>query len=540
MKLPGMPYGDGYGKKAQTSFGGYEHTPGAGEGTIWDMKNLCSDACPLLTVRRRRGLLRTLDEPWALGAHGALYWVDGDGFWYDGKRVGTVTPGRKSFAGMGTRILIWPDKTVYDTATGVFESLEAQVSGSGVTFGNGELYGEVAECNSVTCRGIDFSACFKAGDGVEITGCTRHPENNKTSVVREISEDGHTLRFYEYVFRTEGTDEAPQDYTEPGTITFSRSVPDMDFICANENRLWGCRGDTIYCSKLGDPKNFNVFDGVGTDSFAVDAGSAGEFTACCSFLGYPCFFKEDRIYKVYGDLPSNFQVMGGSGLGVKKGCAGSLAAAGNALFFLSTAGFMTWGGGMPSPVGDCLGGRFARAEAGGGGLHYRVSAERDGGSWHLFVYDTRYGLWHREDDAEAVGWAWLDGKQFLLRRDGTLWDLSGLEGEREDPVEWMAEFADFTEESPDAKGVGKVQVRLELERDARAVCQIRYDSEEEWKQIGTAMEAEPGEPGKRTFLLPVIPRRADHYRLRLEGHGGCRVYSIARERYSGSEMKSRE
>ena len=302
MRLPEMKYGDGLTKRAQVRFGGYDHRTGAGDGTLWDMENLTSDQFPLLAARPPRALERTLAAPGGLWGHGRLCWADGDGFYYDGRRVGTVSPGRKQFAGMGSRILIWPDKAVYNTATGVFESLEASATLAGVSFRNGTLYGEEAERNTLHCAGADFRTLFSPGDATAISGCTRRPKNNKTPIVREISEDGHSLRFYENVFELDGTEEKPEAYTEPGPITIARTLPDMDFICVNDNRLWGCKGDSIYCSKLGDPKNFNVFDGLGTDSFQVDAGSAGDFTACASFLGYPCFFKADRIYKMYGDL----------------------------------------------------------------------------------------------------------------------------------------------------------------------------------------------------------------------------------------------
>lgn len=535
MRLPEMKYRDGLTKSTQMQFGGYNHTKGAGDGELWDMENMTSDACPLLSVRKRRGLVRKLEQPVGIGAHNELYWVDGDGFFYGGERVGTVEAGTpKRFAGMGSRVIIWPDKAVYNTATGVFESLEARVSGSGVSFGNGTLYGEEAERNTVTCAGIDFGKFFSAGDAVTISGCTRHPENNKTPIIREISEDGHSIRFYENVLETDGTDEKPVGYTEPGTITFARELPDMDYICVNENRLWGCKGDSIYASKLGDPKNFNVFDGVGTDSFWVDAGSAGDFTACFSFLGYPCFFKERHIYKMYGDLPTNFQMMGGPDLGVMTGCADSLAIAGNNLFYLSIAGVMAYSGGTPTPVGDCLGGQFQQAVGGSDGMKYYVSMIRGDQTRHIFVYDTRLGLWHREDETRAMGWATAGDTLYMLDEDGSVWDITGRTGEAEAPLSWAAEFADFTEGSPDAKGYGKLQVRLELEEHALAEVWLRYDSEDQWRQIGRTMTTER----KRTFLLPVIPRRADHYRLKLSGTGGCTIHSIAREYYAGSEYKT--
>ena len=113
----------------------------------------------------------------------------------------------------------------------------------------------------------------------------------------------------------------PQNYTESGTIVFRREVPALTRVCVNENRLWGTDGKTIYASKLGDPFNFHVFDGLSTDSWQSGAVDAGEFTACVSYLGYPVFFKEDQVCKVYGDKPSNFQWTPSARLGVKAGCA---------------------------------------------------------------------------------------------------------------------------------------------------------------------------------------------------------------------------
>ena len=79
--------------------------------------------------------------------------------------------------------------------------------------------------------------------GAKISGATTHTENNKTAIIREI--DGDNLRFYENTFTI-------SDGGDSETLQLSRTVPELDYICENENRLWGCKGDTIYASKLGD------------------------------------------------------------------------------------------------------------------------------------------------------------------------------------------------------------------------------------------------------------------------------------------------
>lgn len=551
MNLPSMKFADGYTKVQQVRFGGYNHTRGAGDGELWEMENLSSGAYPYLTTRPRRGRVATIANPGGIGAHNCLFWVEGTNFMYQNTAVGQVTAGEKMFAVMGNRILIFPDKALYHTGTGLFESLEASVSASAVTFAGGTLYGEEADCNTVRCATLNFNSYFSPGDAIQISGCTVHPENNKTPIIREISEDGHEMHFSEFAFTLDEQDDLneeesitdetttakPKDYTEPGTLQFARTVPDMDFICVNENRLWGCKGDTIYCSKLGDPKNFNVFDGLDTDSFSVDAGSAGDFTACCAYRSYPCFFKERFIYKMYGDLPSNFQLIGGPDLGVKTGAMESLAIADNNLFYLSTAGVMAYAGGIPSPVGGALGDSFSHAVGGSDGMKYYVSMVRtEDGTRSLFVYDTQQGLWHREDDINAMGFACLSDTLYLLEQTengGVLWDLSGQSGEREETLPWMVEFADFTENSPDVKGYSKLQLRIELEEDSSAVVELRFDSLGTWQSVGTLQAGL-----KRTCLLPIVPQRADHYRLRIRGTGDAVLFALTRQYYGGSELKA--
>jgi len=190
VRLPKMKYSDGYTRSNQVQFGAYNHTKAARDGDLYDMKNLTSDEAPLIASRRPRSYVRTLTTPGAIGGHDKLFWVDGKTFYYDGAVKGEVAEGSKQFVGMGARIIIWPDKKVYHTELDTFESLEATMSGTGVQFTNGTLYDEEAECNTVICTTVDFSAYFSVGDAVEISGCTKHTENNKTPVIREISEDG--------------------------------------------------------------------------------------------------------------------------------------------------------------------------------------------------------------------------------------------------------------------------------------------------------------------------------------------------------------
>ncbi len=524
MGLPSMIYGDRIRKHQTVTFGGYDHNKGSQDGAIWDMENITSDYYPLLASRPARYRVRTLSEPGGLFAHDGLFWVDGDGFYANGVRKGTVTAGEKVMAALGPSVIIFPDKLYYNTETDLFGSLEAEVTAS-VTIQNGTYAGEDAEANTIT-GSVAWTDYFAVGDAVTISGAEKHPANNKTAIIREI--DGDELRFYENAFEI-------ADGGDKETLTLKREVPDMDFICSNENRLWGCKGDTIYASKLGDATNFNVFDGVATDSYAVDVGSAGDFTACVSYLGYPIFFKEDGIYKVYGSKPSNFQVMGSATLGVEAGSHKSLAVAGEVLFYLSRAGIVAYSGGIPQNISRAFGtDRYRSAVGGSDGLKYYVSLSGADGAYALFVYDTRYNLWCKEDALRVAGFAWCGELYFIDADSGAMWmngnprtvpDGAVSEG----TVSSSVEFGDFVEGDANRKGTSKLQLRGELE--GTLTIEMQFDSDGIWRPVSTLTASV-----KRSWYLPIIPRRSDHFRIRLTGTGGWRLFSLVRENYSGSEL----
>lgn len=536
MKLPSMKFGDGITKGRQIKFAGMNHSEGAGDGELWDMRNMTSDHYPLLASRAKRIKYRSFTSPGGLFSWEGLCWVDGTCFYFKGEEKGQVSEGLKTFASMGAYILIFPDKCYYNVDTDEFGSLEATWSGTELTFCDGLLYGEKATANCITCPGTKWADYFRSGDAVSIAGCTINTDNNRSIIIRAI--DGDKLYFYEHSF-TLGDDGAA--YSETGELTIKRTVPDLKYVCENENRLWGCTDTTIHASKLGDVFNWNVADGLESDSYELTPGTAGVFTGCISYRGYPTFFKEDDICKVYGSVPSNFEVLGNATLGLAAGCNGSLAIAGETLFYLSRSGVMAYTGGIPQPMNRDFGLlRFKNAVGGSDGLKYYVSMEESSGAWGLYVYDTQKGLWHKEDESHVTHFARWAGNLYMLTQEGDLWIIGNAQdpptdATEEDTLEWFVEFADFTDEDPNKKGVSKIQIRLELEDSATVQVWLMFDSDGQWHKVSTVI----GEGIKRSYYLPITPRRSDHYRLKLTGTGTCRIFSLVREYYIGSELKSK-
>lgn len=539
--LPPMVVGDGISKRTAVRFGGYNHTLGASDGEIYDMENMTSDHYPVLSTRKERLVRYSTGQTDGMCTEGGKTFLVKDGAFFESNvTFGTesrwdiisgLEDGEKTCIRFGKYILIMPDKMYYHPETGETGKLEASVTDRNVQIKNGTYKGEGAKANTLYSEGADWGSSFKPGDALTIEGFSESA-NNKTIVVREI--EGDSLIFYEnsFTMREDG-------YEEAG-ITIKRTMPDMDYMCVNENRLWGCKGSTVYASKLGDPFNWNVFDGVSTDSFAADVGSGGDFTGCISYLGYPCFFKEDHIYKVYGDRPSNFQIMESASLGTAKGSARSLAVAGETLFYLSRIGIVAYTGGIPQSVAAPFGNvKYKNAVAGSDGVKYYVSMQDEEDAWHFFAYDTRRNMWHREDDTHALSFLW-DGKRLMWRTENGI--MAYGEGDnafrREtkagiytNPFESFAEFADFTDGDPNHKGAAKLQLRIELSENASVTVKMQFDSDGVWHDIKTLTTTK-----KKSFYLPIVPRRADHFRIRIEGKGEWRLYSMTRESYSGSEM----
>lgn len=522
IRYSGVSVSDGYRDRTQRVFGGYDHRLGNNDGTVYDTTNMSGDFYPLAAPRAPRVISRRLTKPNGITGYDGVYYADGTGFYDNGELVGTVTDSRKRFAFLGKILVILPDKAYYNTETHEFGSLEAVWSGT-ASFADGTYAGEDAEACRIITSGEVFP--FKVGDAVTISGADDEG-NNKTLVIREISDDKKNLGFYEHSFTV----------SKNQTITVSRTVPDLDFICENENRLYGCRGDTVYVSKLGDAFNWNVFDGLDSDSYAVAVGSAGDFTACYSYGGYAIFFKEDRVYKLYGDKPSNYQLMSSASLGVMRGADASLATAGEALFYLSRCGIMIYNGGIPSSIAAEFGGvRYCDAVGGSDGMKYYVSMKSiTDGTWNLFCYDTRYRLWFREDSTEAVGFANYDGLR-MLAADGTLYRIGAFTDSEdgdigEGPVSSMMEFFDITESSPDRKHLCKLQLRIMLSQGAEVSVYMSFD-DGEYIHLGTLTKE-----GKDSYYLPVPLHRCDFYRIRLCGKGDWKLFSLNREYSPGSEL----
>ena len=575
-----------------TEFGGYNHSLKPREGEFFDTENITTDYYPIASGRKKRGIVRRLNSPSGMTARDSLIYADGADLYYNGKKVdGLVLSTEKEkcpkkFVSMGAYLCIFPDNLYLNTADmtdfGSMEmSWEAEESTSvkySICKGDGAEYGKTTVADEapkdaengdlwidsstdthilkqysknmnmwveiatvyvkIEAKGIGQR--IEKGDGIRISGCKYSGENEYIKKQIEALNSTFTVkeRGDNHIVVTGLLDET---YTQNGGVNVTRKVTKMDYVTECQNRLWGCYygledGKTvneIFCCKLGDFKNWEVYSGISTDSFRASCGTDGVWTGAVTYLGYPLFFKENYVHKVYVSSGGAHQIVSMAIDGVQKGSDTSFAIVNDYLFYKSKTGINRFDGTQAVNISSDLGNeQYCDAVGGRLGGKYYVSMKDINEKWHLFVYDVKRGLWIREDNTMALYFADIDNELYYIDGDSNeLKTINGTEGKEEDKFPWKIVFGDIGYEYFQKKYLSRFNIRMSLEEDGWAEIYTEYDSNGIWEKRGTIN----GTGISRTFTLPIIPRRCDHIRIKIEGSGEFKLYSISKILEIGSD-----
>ena len=565
-----------------SGFLGYNHNLRIRENELYDMRNMTSDALPVTGARARRGCVRQLGSPNGLFAHDKLCWVEGTSFYYDGAVKGTVTDTEKKFVRMGAYVLIWPDKKYYNAVEDEFGSLGAsyasvagntvtavlcRADGEGYTYtaadtapedpADGDYWIDTSETQhwlkvysesygtwntiatvyvKISAAGIDDN--FANDDGVTISGMDDDALNGSFVIV-DSGED--------YIIVTAVIAENVEQTT---AISVAREIPDMDYITECQNRVWGCTSANheIYACKLGDPKNWNCFAGISTDSYAASVGSGGNFTGAVTHMGYVLFMKENKIHKMYGTQPSNFTMSEDAVRGVAEGSERSMAVINETLFYHSKSGVNAYRMALPETISSQLGvDAYQNAVCGAYVNKYYLNAQNADGVYEMIVYDMETGVWMKEDAIQALYMAELGSDLYFVDSDGYLWSVKGNitdyaeaepdEGEPPylEPVfTWMLETGDVGLDLPDYKYISGVHLMVAAASGAEMTIYMQFDENGLWTKIKTFAKL----PVKNMTNVPFVTPRCHSLRIRIEGSGDIKLYGITKTVETGSDMRA--
>ena len=559
-------------RAAVEQFGGLDRRVGHGAGCAENMENMWSGGYPALETRPRRGVMRQLTKPHGIVEKDGLFWVDGTALYVNGAKTELVlSDSDKQLVSMGAYLLIFPDKKYINTQKlteyGSMESI--QTSTGEVTFtlcyengesvgsyvtgtyapkepGTGDLWmdtdrrvtvlrrydgGSWAEVTGICTRigAAGLGRGFQAGDGVTVSGCGAL-ELNGLHVLKAAADDWVLIPAMCRALDS-----------QTAAVTVMRTIPEMDFVVEQGNRLWGCKYgivdgqavNEVYACALGDFRNWNSFAGLSTDSYAAARGSDGAFTGAAACMGGVVFFKENCMERIYPAAGGGHQIVTVPCSGVRKGAERTVAVADGVVYYLGNDGVYAFDGSMPVCVSRALGDkRYTGGVAGGESGRYWLSAVDAAGETELLVYDTQKRLWHRQDNTAAVAFARWNGEMTVLCSDGRLLDTSGTLGTAETGFSWSAESGDLGLYTPEHKYLSRLELRLKAAAGSTVKAYVCYDGDNVWEQVGGVS----GEVGQtRGAVLQVRPRRCGHLRLKLAGDGPCRVYSAAAVYEKGSD-----
>ena len=584
MRYPTLPSNNSS-KQIVEYFRGYNHNLRIDDGEFFDMKNMTSDYYPVLSPRGKRGFYVKPASPQGLIAKEDICYVDGSEFVMGQQRVDmglsvAAEDCPKQMVSMGAYVIIMPDKKYINTVDmNDFGDIEAFFeSSTDVSFELSNMTGDVYSDTVISPDEpedpknmdywIDTSSVphalkqYSESSGMWVSIATTYIKIAATGIGKQFNQyDGVTIsgivneklkdlngtmviwaKGDDYIVVVGLLDEVTTQTVAQGTVKVERRMPNLDHLIESGNRLWGCRyGEAvngefvneIYACKLGDFRNWNCFMNISTDSYAASCGTDGAFTGAITFLGYPMFFKESCVHKVYGNYPANFQIQDTACRGVQSGCHGSLAIVNETLFYKARSGICAFDGSLPVEVSYALGNEvYSSAVGGTHNSKYYVSMKDTQEQWHLFVYDVAKKMWHKEDNLHAAAFCSHKGEMYCIDDDAkniiTMFGSGETDAEK---VPWMVETGEMGIATPDMKYISSLNVRLSMEIGAKVEFYARYDMSDEWIHVCTVFGT-----NLRSFFIPIRPRRCDYMKLRIVGEGIGKIYSITKTIERGSDF----
>lgn len=534
---------------------GLDRSDEALEGTLWDTDNISSRRLPYFTTCRKLEQETTHTHVSSISAWEELLVIDNGKLYYGDTEVGNITDGDKQYAIVNTKIVIYPDKVYLDLNPALSSpqivDMVNEVGAAGTIVADPTPSTEQSESEellqTLTISGgwstyhTQFEK-FDRGDYVTVTVT----KNTTTRTYDLFLNEKVTKSSTDLVitFRKDTEHTIPEDTYS--AMTMKRVIPDLDYICSADNRLWGCNSgnQAIYASELGVPTQFNNFSDTAAGSWATNVSSPSDFTGCAALGSSILFFKEFVMHKILGSSPSDYSLYDYDVDGVKKGCARSLQVISDELFYLSPRGVMLFTGGNFNKISRGLGDwELTNGVAGSDGERYYLSCTdkvkgetRDS----LFTYDIKTGLWLREDDTKVECFARYGGKVYMVKKYG---DEHRIMVDKGNPTEdeWYIQFNDMYESIYNNYGnrtgsvlnkkrYSRLYLRVEMPKTSYAIVKVRTDGGR-WTDVGHIA-------GRNGVFLHAVPiNRCDKFGIRIEGKGEFTLLAMARE-YIGESARN--
>lgn len=568
------------------------------ESEFSDIVNLTNDSFPVLSTRKKRGIISKLSKPQGMLGGRYLTFVDDNKLYYDENFICdlAVTNEKRQLVIMGAYLCVFPDGLIYNTYTEEISYIENTVTTSipptltlcrldGTNYNDQNTVTSDTEPQDRKMYWLDTSAepvvlkvfseslsswvsvgttyvkfespgigiGFKPYDAARFTDVDTKEQTtaiynnidfNNTNIIYDCSDNFVVVAGL-----------INQVYTNSSNITIKREVPEIDYVCESSNRIWACssKNHEIYACKLGDPTNWYCYAGLDSDSYAATVGTQNDFTGCVSYSGSVFFFKQDGWHKVYGTKPSNFEVSWKAGRGVQNGSSQSIAIVNDYLVFKARDSVCIYDGSTqniseklgPEPMYDAVAGEYRNK--------YYISMRDADYNWYLFVYDITKGTWVKEDSEEILYMSYANNGMYIVDYYG---NLSVVNNEKIYSKLWPGSDLYPSENLyPGNMLSGDLEGRIswmfetgDIGLNSPFHKYIKRLNVRMWLDYDTSLKIEVMYDSTyaweqimeyhamqtKTIEIPLHVQRCDHFRLRFTGAGDMKLFSIAKVLEEGS------
>lgn len=304
-------------------------------------------------------------------------------------------------------------------------------------------------------------------------------------------------------------------------VTIKKRTRVLDNITVHHGRIWGSApsGNQIYASASDDIFSFSSDDIANRYAARIPSDTPGTFTALCSYNNDLIAFKSDSITVISGSNPTNYSayVIDGIGCIAPK----SIAVTPEGVIFLSYKGFYIYNGSLPQCISAKLNKSYVSAVSGYDGESYYACAMLTDGDCEFLLYNLNYGLWHKRDDFNGLGFfRFLDGfygadSKSLYKMDD---DICG---------DWSFTLMRTHENSLDSKGINEIWIRAEISDNAMFLVETAVGNGEFERHSVFA------ECGLNVYRCPVRLRNGESYQIRISGSGKVVIYELEIKKTDG-------
>lgn len=554
MKLPELPIKIPKRNYQIYKLQGLDRSDDFGEGSLWDTLNISSKRLPYFTTSKDESDYGLYDNVTDITAWESLLFINNGSLFYNDIEIADdMLGGDKQFAVLNTKIVIFPDKKYLDlnptleapTLVDMVNAINLPEPEETISVTTAPTTSDTEQTMTIT-GGADYESDFNKYDKDDYIHVVLTKEISGEPVTYETKE--YNIYFVKaetsstdlvVTFRKDDDNTFEEDtYSQLKT---ERHIPDFDYICSKDNRLWGCvsKTQTIWASELGIPTKFDSFSDTDYSSWATNVATPDAFTGCAALGSSLVFFKEFCMHKILGNAPSEYSLYDYDVDGVQNGSSKSIQVINDTVFYLSNRGVMMYSGGNPQKISEQLGSYKLSGGVGGtdGERYYLSCSENIKGEnrTSLLTYDLRTGVWLREDSQNVTGFARLKGTLYAIKGGKIKFD-NGL------PLttEWYIQFNDMFESTYNNYGrrtgsvlqkkmYSKLVMRAEMPEESYAVVKVRTDGGL-WEDVSHIV----GRSGVFNVAIPI--NRCDKFGIRIEGKGEFTLLAMERE-YIGESTR---